>query len=341
MAGGAVMHRHGGAPTEHAAGMNANDVGARELAGYERLLALLFAKEPDDELRALMRRIPELAARTTPEAAGRHTHVLVLNAYPFASVYLDEGGALHGSRAAFTRDVVRALGLQVEAREGMAADHVSVSLDALVALLEREADAADPLEARRARHAQRTVLAEHLFPWAPSFLGTVQRVDEGGLYGAAARLARSTLIRHARRLDEASTGQALSSARTGAAREVPQAAKASLQDDPVAWLASPARCGMFLSRYDLAVLATTAGIPTRIGGRRFVLESMVRTAGEDAAATALTRALSAFATARRTELQAWVDEAPSYAGVWRPWLATLDATRSHLEEGVLEGAGSM
>ncbi|MDZ7802313.1 MAG: molecular chaperone TorD family protein [Trueperaceae bacterium] len=314
---------------------------ARELAGYERLLALLFAKEPDDELRALMAGIPELAAYATPEAAGRHTHVLVLNAYPFASVYLDEGGALHGRRAAFTRDVLRALGLQVEGREGMAADHVSVALDALVALLEREADAAGPLEARRARHAQRTVLAEHLLPWAPSFLGAVQRVDEGGLYGAAAGLARKTLVQHARRLDEASTGEAPAPTPTTRADAATDEAEEPGENGAVAWLASPARCGMFLSRHDLAVLGASAGIPTRIGGRRFVLEAMVRAAHEEAEATALTRALSAFASARRAELQAWMDEAPAYAGAWRPWLATLDATRMRLEEGVLDGAGSL
>jgi hypothetical protein len=92
---------------------------------------------------------------------------------------------------------------------------------------------------------------------------------------------------------------------------------------------------MFLSRHDLAVLAQDVGIPTRVGGRRFVLEALVRSAGAEADATALTRALASFVQARRDELQWWSDALPAFAGVWRPWGRALRATQARLEGGAL------
>ena len=180
-----------------------------ERAGAYRLAAELFANEADAELLALASTVPALAPHATPRAAARYTHVFVLNAYPFASVYLDADGGIEGEHAGFTRGVLEALGLRVET--GIAADHIAVQLDALAALLEREADAAgangaaDAADstntatdraAARARHAQRVLLAEHLLPWAPLFLDAVVRVDEG-LYRATAELIRDTLATHA------------------------------------------------------------------------------------------------------------------------------------------------
>jgi TorA maturation chaperone TorD len=299
----------------------------RELAGWYRLAAETIAAEPDEALLAVLAEVPELAAHATPQAAARHTHVFVLNVYPFASVYLGDDGALHGERAAFTRDVFRALGLRTEERDGVAADHLAVALDALAALLEREADADEAVDAAvdaaRARHAQRTVLGEHLLPWLPHVLGAVERVDDG-LYAAVAGRLRETLRRHAARL--ATFEDAVAPTPTPAAPEP----EAPTPDDPLAWLAAPARCGMFLARDDLAVLAAEAGLPARIGGRRFVLRELGRAAVSDAEAAALGDALAAFARARRCEALAWQRELPTFASVWRPLLDRLDATEARL-----------
>jgi TorA maturation chaperone TorD len=328
----------------------------RDLAGWYRLAADLFAREPDAELLGVLAEVPGLRAHATPEAAARFTDVLVLNVHPFASVYLDADGALHAGRAAFTRDVLRALGLRVHEREGVSADHVSVALDALAALLEREADAVDAadagdaVDAARARHAQRTVLAEHLLPWAPLFLGAVERIDDG-LYRAAARMVRTTLGRHAARLAELNIAPPPTAAKTDPAEEAagdrapaddaapPPAAEPSTKDegaedveDPLAWLAAPARCGMFLARDDVAALAARAGLPARIGGRRFVLRELgTAAASGDEESEALRTALAAFARARRAELAAWTEELPAFAAVWRPLRARLAATEARLE----------
>jgi TorA maturation chaperone TorD len=321
----------------------------RDLAGWYRLAADLFAREPDAELLGVLAEVPGLRAHATPEAAARYTDVLVLNVHPFASVYLDADGALHAGRAAFTRDVLRALGLRVHEREGVSADHVSVALDALAALLEREVDAVDAVDAGRARHGQRTVLAEHLLPWAPLFLGAVERIDDG-LYRAAARMARTTLGRHGARLAalgvvrpgpaaEAGPGERAPGDRAPADEAAPPPApEPPTQDDsgedgedPLAWLAAPARCGMFLARDDVAALAARAGLPARIGGRRFVLRELgTAAASGQEESEALRTALAAFAHARRAELAAWAEELPAFAAVWRPLRARLAATEARL-----------
>ena len=306
----------------------------RELAGWYRLAAETIAAEPDEGLLAILAEVPELAPHATPEAAARHTHVFVLNVYPFASVYLGEDGALHGERAAFTRDVLQALGLRAEERGGVAADHLAVALDALATLLEREASAEEAVDeavdatvdAARARHAQRTVLGEHLLPWIPHVLSAVERVDDG-LYAAVAGILRATLRRHAARL--ATFEDDASRTPTPSAPEP----VAPAPDDPLAWLVAPARCGMFLAREDLAALAAEAGLPARIGGRRFVLRELGRAAVSDAEAAALGDALAAFARARRCEALTWQRELPSFATAWAPLLDRLDATEARLWSG--------
>ena len=188
--------RPGGAPPDDGEAKPADAAGtALERAAVYRLLGELLAAEPDDELLRLAASLPQLAAHATAASAARYTHLFVLNVYPFASVYLERDAALGGERAGFTRGVLETLGLEVEA--GIAADHAAVLFTALAALLEREAAADQPLEIERARHAQRSLLAEHLLPWIPHFLDAVERSDEG-LYRAAAALAGHLVVAHAR-----------------------------------------------------------------------------------------------------------------------------------------------
>jgi TorA maturation chaperone TorD len=303
-----------------------------ERAGGYRLLAELFARQPDDELLALASSVPALAAHATAHAAATYTHVFVLNAYPFASVYLDPGGEAGGERAGLTRGVLEALGLHLEA--GADADHLAVQLDALAALLEREAaalgaagpaDAAGPARAR-ARHAQRVLLAEHLLPWAPVFLDAVARVDEG-LYRAAAALTRSTLVGHAAALFDG-TPLAPADAPPDAA-DVPLE-KPGTPASTLDRLTLPYRSGLFLSRADLSRIGGELGLPLRFGGRPFMLESLARAAVQLDASAGLTAALERFTSERRAVMAGWAAELPALAPLWRRWLERLDATLAEL-----------
>jgi len=328
-----------------------------ERAGTYRLAAELFAREPDAELLALASTVPALAAHATPRAAARYTHVFVLNAYPFASVYLDADGGIEGEHAGFTRGVLEALGLRVE--PGTAADHIAVQLDALAALVEREADANDAADAgdpagraaARARHAQRALLGEHLLPWAPLFLDAVARVDEG-LFRAMAGSTRDTLVAHAATLlggasarppasgpdprDEAreNTTDSTTDAASGRA---PERYPAGIPDDGEAHhstvdrLSVPARGGLFLCRADLARLGGALGLPLRFGGRRFMLEGLAQAAVQQGASEALTGALADVVRERRRRLEGWAHDLPDLAPLWQPRLERLDATLAALD----------
>jgi len=317
---------------------------ALQRAGLYRLLAELFFDEPDEPLLALAATVPELAGHATAEAARRYTHVFVLNAYPFASVYLDADGAVGGARAGFTRGVLEALGLAVE--EGVAADHVAVLFAAASALLEREGAGQGTLGAERARHGQRTLLAEHVLPWAPHFLDAVGRLDGGtdaGLYAAAAVLARRLLTEHAealfggRRGGDVPPGAGAEQRSWKASRRheaetvpasIPEAGAASSPAgvSPLADLTRPARCGFFLSRADIAAIAAGLELPIRFGGRSFMLDSVIQAAAQAGAGARLQAALTRFASGRRAVLEGWSADLPGLAPVWREPLARLDAT---------------
>ena len=303
-----------------------------ERAGTYRLAAELFAREPDAELLALASTVPALAAHATPRAAARYTHVFVLNAYPFASVYLDADGGIEGEHAGFTRGVLEALGLRVE--PGTAADHIAVQLDALAALVEREADANDAADAAdagdpagraaaRARHAQRALLGEHLLPWAPLFLDAVARVDEG-LFRAMAGSTRDTLVAHAAALLGGASARPPSPGPADGPHE-------SVPLSTVDRLSVPARGGLFLCRADLARLGGALGLPLRFGGRRFMLEGLAQAAVQQGASEALTGALADVVRERRRRLEGWAHDLPDLAPLWQPRLERLDATLAALD----------
>lgn len=299
---------------------------ALELAGPYRLLAELLSAEPDAELLALAATVPALRPHATQAAAARHTHVFVLNVYPFASVFLDPDGALDGERTALTRGVLGALGLRVA--PGLAADHVSVLLDALATLLEREAAARSALDRDRARHAQRVVLLEHLLPWMPLFLAAIERAD-GALYGAAARLAGGLLSDHVGRLPASSHGSVptWNAAPRGPA-EPPRTERG--RRDRLGWLTVPARSGVFLSRSDLAGIAGDLDLALRFGGRGFMVESLVQAASQADRTSELTDALARRVTAQRDEVAAWGRRLPQARPLWAPWLELSAATLARL-----------
>lgn len=317
-----------------------------ELAAGYRLLAELFAAEPDEELLALAATVPALARHATAEAAHRYTDIFVINVYPFASVYLEPDGAIDGERANFTLGVLEALGLAVDAT--IAADHIAVLLAALAALLEREVSGADPLRTERARHAQRALLAEHLLPWAPHFLDAVERTD-AGLYRAAAALARRILVAHAGPLfaGRADAQPRPAGGAEGVGGPVAEPAPAPLRgrtrtgrgahadDTPsalLARLASPERCGFFLCRADIAELAAELGLAIRFGGRPFMLESLAQAAAQRGHGGVLQAALVRFAIERREALESWMAALPSLAPLWQQPLGRIDATLAGWQE---------
>jgi len=105
------------------------------------------------------------------------------------------------------------------------------------------------------------------------------------------------------------------------------------RDDVLAWLTTPARCGLYLSRNDLTALAAELDLALRFGGRAFMLESLVQAAAQRDRTAELTAALCAAVTAQRNALAWWETVLPELRPLWEPWLERSAATVEALERG--------
>lgn len=212
-----------------------------------------------------------------PEAVttAEHTEAFVLQGHPYASFHLSDEGSIGGQVAEAVGGFWRVLGLEVPAEP----DHLAALLGLYAALLEVETDAGAPpppgpgaTEPRRARaiaaRSRATLLWEHLVPWVPGFADSVAAAVPA--YSGWARLLTAVL------LEEATTTPP-PRLLPAALRQAPPGLMAPEHQgvDPVASLVAPIRCGMVLTRSDLARAAESLGLGLRVGGRRFVLEALL------------------------------------------------------------------
>jgi TorA maturation chaperone TorD len=308
------------------------DVGS--YAALYLFLARAYLKPPDSEFLELAAEIPELSSRLQDDLGQQHSRLFDFNVYPYASVFLDPSGMLNAPWSSFVGGVYQALGLEVDLKAGVAAqDHLSIELEALAALLERQANAQRDLDILRARHGQRTLLVEQLLPWLPAFTAAVRRIDRG-FYAAVARLTQDAVLTHAAEV----VGDGLVSPFSFPTLEEPLdlpsigrkgsgAARAELQT-----LLSPARSGLYLSRSDITRLGHTLELPVRFAERAFMLESLIGSAAERGDLARLFEQLKRAANGQKRTYRAWQRRAPVLAPLWKPWLDKLGETASLLRQ---------
>ena len=116
------------------------------------------------------------AARAVASALGvgqvsdaEHTEAFVLNCPPHASVYLGPEGVLGGEGADRVAGFWRAIGITMPAEP----DHLSALLGLYACLGEAAADARRDTTAAALARFRAALLAEHLWPWLPSYLDAV------------------------------------------------------------------------------------------------------------------------------------------------------------------------
>jgi len=195
----------------------------------------------------------------------------VLNAPPYAAVYLGPEGALGGEGADRVAGFWRAIAVAPPAEP----DHLSALLALYAHLGEAAAEAHRPATAAALAGFRAALLAEHLWPWLPAYLDAVTDL------GLPPLTAWAALTRHALRAERAAHQPA---------RPLPLAlrlAPGGLEPgdrlrDLAGALTTPVRSGMILTRHGLARGAGQAGVGHRIGERRFTLRAMLE---QDPAAT--------------------------------------------------------
>lgn len=189
---------------------------AWERSGVYQLLAALFAGEPSPALLATLGQGPlaealeSLGANLTHELvelgqedaaaalASEYTRLFLgpgPHLAPYESLYRGDPGQrrLWGEPAVRIRRFVRFLGLEFERDYGGIPDHLSVELDLMCKLTEREARAWDDEDLEGAAEClghERRVLVEHLARWVPSFCQQVQAQAQCEFYRQASNLLR-------------------------------------------------------------------------------------------------------------------------------------------------------
>ena len=201
--------------------------------------------------------------------------MFVLNCPPYASVYLGPEGALGGEGADRVAGFWRAISITPPAEP----DHLAALLGLYVRLGEAAADTRREVTAAALARSQAALLAEHLWPWLPSYLDAVTDLPVPGLAAWARLTQRAIAAESSARLAAQLTAEQLPLA----LREAPAGVSTdgSLSDLAAA-LTTPVRSGMILTRHRLALGAGHAGVGHRIGERRFALRAMLE---QDPAAT--------------------------------------------------------
>lgn len=292
---------------------------AAERAALYRFLAEGFLRPPSEAWLELAAESADPGTWGEGGLKAQHSWLFDLNVYPYASVYLDPSGMLNAPWTAFVSGVYRALGLEIAASGVAAPDHLGVQLEALAVLLEREDGAASELDAARARHAQQTLLCEHLLPWVPCFAWAVERTS-GGLYTRLARWTLELLVEHA----EALLAPAPAPAFAFPADEG--------EAEGVLRLLVPARSGLFLCREDLRRLGRTLELGARFAERGRMLEQLFAAAVQADVVHKLLAALQRKGEQQSEGYRALQRAHPALAPLWEAWLLGLDGTLAWLAD---------
>lgn len=211
--------------------------------------------------------------------AAEFTDLFVLHLYPYASVYLGADGMLGGE----ARDRVAGFWRALHLAPPPEPDHLAALLGLYASLLEREDDEREPARRLLRGRARAALLHEHLVSWLPPYLDRVEALAPRA-YRAWAELLRAALAEEAARTGEAvdSPAEARAAALSAHLRAAPPLPDPRLEGSRgfVAGLLAPVRCGVILTRADLARAARDLGLGLRVGERRFALAALLSQAPE-------------------------------------------------------------
>jgi hypothetical protein len=226
----------------------------------ELFRALGVLAEPPGPAHARLAGLLEL-----PEPDGAMwTEAFVVQLVPFASIYLSPEGMLGGEAADRIAGFWHALRLPVPANP----DHLTALLGLYATLVEAEHQ--EPAGPRRVlrRQARTALLHEHLLSWLLPF-GHAMAEAGPPAYAGWARLVREALR------DEASELGVPDRLPAQLRAVPPPDAGPERLDEVLAGLLAPARCGLVLTRAQLAATARRGGLGLRLGERRRVLRALV------------------------------------------------------------------
>jgi TorA maturation chaperone TorD len=302
------------------------------------LFGRLFLSGPSPEVLAYVRAIPELAG-TLPETinedevAADYQHLFGFNIFPHESIFLDPAGLLGGPVSESVLHSYTRVGYNAGVSSDNA-DHIGHELNCLAFLCGAEADAWEddrPDAAGRMALLQVEFLDRHLLGWLPALVLAI-RQQRQPFYSALADLLLDLVISHRSDPNQGPAGAFL-------LLEPPDLLadeQAGLRDI-VAYLLTPAYSGIYLARDDIGRLARQQTLPRGFGGRRQMLQNLLRSAANYDMLELLLQDLSELIKGWET---AYGDMATDpvlkpFAGTWRTQaagtLTMLSAMRTRLQ----------
>lgn len=228
----------------------------------ELLRALAVIAEGPSPEAARLAPLLELGATPTPE---EHAQLFTFELYPYASVYVGAEGMLGGEARDRVAGFWRALGETPPVEP----DHLAALL-ALYAHLSAIEETVTPARRPAVRHTRAALLWEHLLPWLPAYLDKLRGLATP-VYARWQALLRDALVAEARALP--APRDSLLPLHLRATPALPGADAPG--DEWLAALLAPVRCGLILTRSDIARAATSLGLGLRAGERRFALQALI------------------------------------------------------------------
>ena len=214
--------------------------------------------------RAESARLSEALGLGAPPGADEYTQIFVFQLYPYASVYLGAEGMMGGEARDRVAGFWRALGLAPPAE----ADHLSVMLALYARLCELEAAEQDAPRRESWRAARKAFLWEHLLSWLPAYLDKLREIAPD-FYRRWAELLAAALGEEGETVGRQEELSAHLRAAPALADPRGEGFEKFLES-----LLAPVRCGLILTRSDLAHAARALGLSARAGERRFALRSL-------------------------------------------------------------------
>ena len=224
-----------------------------------------------------------------------HTDLFVQQLPPYASVYLDEAGKIGGE----ARDRIAGFWRAMHLTPPPEPDHLASLFFLWSSISDQAVSERDPERRSLLEHAAMALVREHVASWLAPYLTRVSELSERYRSWASlvAAVVEDTLV----------------TARGTAALPVHLAVEPRSLEGPVdlvAFLLTPIRSGMILTRADLKRAAGESGLAIRVGERAFVLRSLLE---QDAGA--ITEWMADEAR-RQADLYASASVAPAIAAEW-------------------------
>ncbi len=250
--------------------------------GYAVLSELLLGGGVTLDPRAVAAIDPQ--ATDLDELATQYVAAFDLGVPPYASTFLEPDGIVGGSITCAIADAIGTDG-QRPATDEVAACHLGVLLGHAARLCGsgRDGDAAD-------------FLRRFVLPWLPAYTAAIEQLP-APFWTAVVHLTLDVVV------DQCGAESPVHDDATSAPVD-PLADPGAGLREVASFLASAARCGLYLTEPECAAIGRALDLPRGFGPRRARLETLLRSAAEYGSFVALCDALDAVATSRTARLGA-------------------------------------